>query len=793
MTTDLPRRRWALDLGATAALLVVPIIGFAPTFDSAVYLVAAVGGALLGLAIAAVGAWRRWGVLVLAALTIGAYFVFGAALALPHTAILGVIPSIDSFVQLAVGVVTSWKSLLTTVAPVAASDGHLLVPFLLSLIAGVLSASLALRARPPAWALLPAAAFLAVQIALGTARAAAPLVQGLLFAIVAISWLAVRQAWQPARAAISIGEEGQAAPSGLATRRLVAGAIVLAIAATAGVATSALAAANEPRYVLRDVVIPPFDVRQYPSPLQSFRAYVRDYPDEPLFSASGLPEKARIRLATMDAYDGTVLNVADEGAGSSSAFSSVRSNMSPEATGTPVTIHVEVEALDTVWLPDAGQMTQVTFEGDRAEQLRRTAYYNDATGTAVVTAGIERGVAYTFDTLLPAQPSDEQLADVDFAPVRMPEQEDVPTDFAEIASDMVADATTPIEQARALQQALSQDGFFSHGLEGQVLSRAGHGAERISTLLNGQQMIGDDEQYAVAMALLAGQLGMPARVVMGFYPDEDQTGPVFTATGESLHAWVEIAFDRYGWVSFDPTPPEDQVPNDQTTKPRADPKPQVLQPPPPEQQPVDLPPTVPDERGSEDEENDIASIIGLILLIILIVLAVLALFLAPFVVIGGLKSARRRRRLTAERSADRISGGWDELLDRSSDYGTPVRPGGTRAEDAVVVGTAFAEPQVASLARRADADVFGPADPTPEDVEEFWREVDGIIGGMRQKVSFWRRLRASLEVRSLLAGTRFALPEPRQRRKPRSEADAASAPDAPTTPDTSDGAEGERV
>jgi hypothetical protein len=782
MTAVLPLRRWVLDLSATAILLSVAVIGFWPTFDGPIYLLAAGGGAVLGIAVAAVGAWRRWGVLVLAGLTIGVYFVFGAALALPHTALLGFIPSLESLRQLAVGVVTSWKALLTTVAPVAASDGHLLVPFLLCLVAGVLTASLALRVHPPAWALLPAAALLATQIALGTAQPAAPLVQGLIFAIVAIVWLAVRQAWQPARAAISLGEAGGASPAGLATRRIVAGAVVLAIAATAGVATAALAAANEPRYVLRDVVIPPFDVRQYPSPMQSFRAYVRDFPDEPLFTASGLPEGARIRLATMDAYDGTVINVADEGAGSSSAFTPVRGKMSPEATGTPVTIHVEIDGLDTVWLPDAGSMTSVAFDGEGAEQLRRTAYYNEATGTAVVTGGIERGVAYTFDALLPVVPSDEQLADTDFAPVRSPEQESVPTDFAEIASDLVADATTPIEQARALQQALSQDGFFSHGLEGQVLSRAGHGAERISTLLTGQQMIGDDEQYAVAMALLADQLGMPARVVMGFYPDEDQTGPVFTATGESLHAWVEIAFDGYGWVPFDPTPPEDQVPNDQTTKPRADPKPQVLQPPPPEQQPVDLPPTVPDERGSEDEENNIASIIGLVLLIVLVVLLVAAILVAPFVVIGGLKAARRRRRLSADRTADRISGGWDELLDRSSDYGAPVRPGGTRAEDAAIVGTAFAEPQVSTLARRADADVFGPTDPTPEDVEEFWREVDGIVGEMRQKVSFWGRVRARLDVRSLLAGTRFALPEPRRRRT-KGEADAASPGDAPPVAD----------
>ena len=45
----------------------------------------------------------------------------------------------------------------------------------------------------------------------------------------------------------------------------------------------------------------------------------------------------------------------------------------------------------------------------------------------------------------------------------------------------------------------------------------------------------DDEQYAVAMALMARKLNIPARVVMGFYPDwdevEDPSAPI-ALTGE---------------------------------------------------------------------------------------------------------------------------------------------------------------------------------------------------------------------------------------------------------------------
>jgi len=303
--------------------------------------------------------------------------------------------------------------------------------------------------------------------------------------------------------------------------------------------------------------------------------------------------------------------------------------------------------------------------------------------------------------------------------------------------------------------------------------------------------VGDDEQYATAMALLAAQVGIPARVVMGFYPDEDAAdAPVFTATGDNLHAWVEVAFDDAGWVPFDPTPPDDQVPSDQTTKPKADPKPQVLQPPPPPAEPVDLPPTVADDRGSEDEDGLDLGLLWTIVSIGVGVLGLLAVLLAPFIVIGALKATRRRQRRDAERASDRISGGWDELVDRATDYGAPVPSGATRQEEAGVLTAALAEPRVASLATRADLEVFGPTEPTPDDIEAFWTQVDEIVGGMGKERSLWQRLRARLSIRSLLEGTRFALPA---RLTPPPRAAKPAATSAAAAPDAADAAPSKRA
>lgn len=750
----IPLRRWMLDIGAVIVLLGASAAGFWPSFAGPSFLGAALGGALIGIAIAAVSAWRHWGVLIVAGLTVLAYFVFGGALALPHTTILGIIPSIDTLQQLAVGVITSWKQMLTTVAPVAGADGHFIVPFLLLLVTAVLTASLALRLRQPAWALIPAGALLAAVIALGTPEPAVPVIQGAVFAVASIAWLAVRQIWAPQNAAVSVGEVDAARANQMRMRRLISGAAVLVVAAGAGVATSALTAPAEVRHVLRDTIIPPFDVRDFPSALQSFRGHVRDDADSTLFTVQGLPEDARIRLAAMDEFDGQVINVVDGGPGTSSAFAPIRSNMSPDAEGLPVTLQVEIDGYSDVWVPQAGLVSEIRFEGDDADALRRSTYYSSGSATAVATPGLSTGDSYTVQTTVPATVTDEQLAEAEFGSVRLPKNDNVPEELTALAAEVVSEATTPVEQVQALSSFLSEDGFFSHGLEGEVLSRSGHTSERISALIGGDQMIGDDEQYAVAMALLSGELGIPARVVMGFYPDEKDAGAAsFAASGENIHAWVEVNFDGFGWVPFDPTPPEDQVPNDQNTKPRADPKPQVLQPPPPPQEPVDLPPTLPDDRESEDESLNILGILGAILLIGGISLGILALLAAPFIIIGAWKASRRRARRSAERTADRIAGGWDELTDRAVDYGARLTAGATRGEEATLLAGSLAVPTVTMLADRADAEVFGPRDPSVEDVDAFWQEVDGIVVGLGSEAGFWKRMKARLSLRSLLGGS----------------------------------------
>lgn len=62
------------------------------------------------------------------------------------------------------------------------------------------------------------------------------------------------------------------------------------------------------------------------------------------------------------------------------------------------------------------------------------------------------------------------------------------------------------------------------------------------------------EQIASSMVVLARANGIPARLVTGFVPDEqDPVTGVFTVRERDSHAWAEVWFPEVGWVPFDPT------------------------------------------------------------------------------------------------------------------------------------------------------------------------------------------------------------------------------------------------
>lgn len=62
------------------------------------------------------------------------------------------------------------------------------------------------------------------------------------------------------------------------------------------------------------------------------------------------------------------------------------------------------------------------------------------------------------------------------------------------------------------------------------------------------------DYYATSMVVMARAVGLPARLVMGFASGTyDESQNQFVVTEADAHSWVEIYFQDFGWIGFEPT------------------------------------------------------------------------------------------------------------------------------------------------------------------------------------------------------------------------------------------------
>ena len=769
-----PAWHFALDAGALVVLLGLGVLGFSLSFGGDPhYLIAGFGGILLGLGIAAANARLRLGALITAAATLGCYLVLGTLFAVPDAAIAGFVPTPESLRTLLLGVVFAWKDMLTVGVPVGTAGGMLIVPFLSALLTALVAGLMTWRLKSPYWPLLPVLVLFVTGIAFSTNAGFLNVERGISLTVVGVAWATFRRdahrRSDTRKISVNRPDADAATARRAKVRRLASAAGVIAACVAVTAVASPLVTATDDRTVLRNTIVPPFDPKDYITPLASFRNFVKDKKDDNLFVVKGLPRDGRVRLAALDAFNGTNYNMDPDSSGNFSKVGDAKSlNTLAESDGivpsTEYTLDIIIEDYQGYFLPGGRRTTGISFTGD-SSGAASGLYFNSGSDTAVTTKGLGKGDAYSVQVSDPAKLEHGQLTQYDFAKMALPDASEVPPVVGSQANDLSADAPTAIDRVRQIEAHFQKKGAFSNGLidEGQLPSVSGHGSARIRSLLTAKQMLGDDEQYAVAMSLMLRHLGIPSRVVMGFYPDpkspENGAGEV-KITGKDVHAWVEVAFDRVGWVSFDPTPPKDNVPIPPDPENKSKPKPQVLQPPPPPQEPADLPPdSSPDALDADQKKNNPWLFWGPILTAIGIALIPVGILALPLLLIAMLKSRRRKARFSAGHPAQRVGGGWNEVVSLATDMGAAVDTRATRRESAVVLSEAF--PGTAGtttlLAHRADASIFGAGQPSEAEVREYWTIVDGSLKEMTATVGFWRRQAARFSPRSLLSDGRTAL------------------------------------
>lgn len=125
----------------------------------------------------------------------------------------------------------------------------------------------------------------------------------------------------------------------------------------------------------------------------------------------------------------------------------------------------------------------------------------------------------------------------------------MPGRVANLAQQIVAGAETDYAKALTLEKYLSTT--YPYDLN---VPPSRPGADAVDRFLF-EDKRGFCQQFATAMAVMARAAGLPSRVATGYLPGEySPMAGGYIVRARDAHSWVEIYFQKHGWVPFDPTP-----------------------------------------------------------------------------------------------------------------------------------------------------------------------------------------------------------------------------------------------
>ncbi len=302
-------------------------------------------------------------------------------------------------------------------------------------------------------------------------------------------------------------------------------------------------------------------------------------------------QRTYLRLAGLDAFDGGTWRLGAPGETTyqpdPAHLHSTRGQLPEEshaAATTPVEASIEVLALENIYVPVPYQPRRVQGPG-RDEMVWSTEGGFLATwatqpgeeateGEGEPRVGVRPGFAYEVLAERPT-PTAEELRAAEAQGEQRARRTQLPRDYEELRAQAEAiyaeaGATTDVDRALALQDWFAgPDSTFTYDLD--VEPMRDDDALRRFVL---EERRGYCESFATAMAVMLRATDVPARVAVGFLPGRVTGGPSdedegdaedevelteYTVSTSDAHAWVEVWFPEHGWITFEPTPRDDET------------------------------------------------------------------------------------------------------------------------------------------------------------------------------------------------------------------------------------------
>jgi hypothetical protein len=682
----------------------------------------------------------------------GGFVVVAGILLFPDT-LLVVVPTAETLAEMSRAASTALAAISEQAAPVEVTTEFVLLTCLGAWAVATAADGLAFRARQPLLALVPA---LGLFVFPAVVRATSPAWYTAWFLLGAAGLLlfegrARLAGWgrlvSSARSRPGTGWRLPLTPAAQTGRWLALGAGLLALT----VPWLLPGYGQQPVLDFKDG--PGADTGVALNPFISLRTRLTNQEDVPVFRAR-TTQRERWRLMVYDRFDGTDFAPSSDPRANLAEFRGpVPGEQDPDLPVTQVTQEVEIQQLDSFWLPAATVPVRV--------DAGRRVMTNPIFASLTINQRLRRGFGYTVVSQVPRIEAGDLDGPVDYRdhPELRPYLDTGSLDQevrqqAETLTEQKR-ADTPFEKALAIQDYLRGESF-RYNLDVPSLSAGGNQLRRFLTDVRE----GYCEQFAIAMAMMARQVGVPSRVAVGFTSGDIIDNNYQQVTTHDAHAWPELWFPEAGWVPFEPTPRADgtvdvpiyttlsgRVPAGQTT-----PGGQPTDPGPTPTTPLQQPPE-PDPAGEGDPLAGAQSETGWLErpLVRAGLAVVLLVALVP-----GLKTARNAlaRRRAGRRPRDAVAESYAELTSWARDAGIGRRPAETPAAYARRLGDDFAadaDPlvELTGLFERAE---YGAAEPNGDQADRARWLARSARARLVGRLGWRRRLLAAVSPRSLVAG-----------------------------------------
>ncbi len=672
---------------------------------------------------------------------------------------VGGLPTPGAYSAFARGLIDGWADLLSSAPPADITEQLRALPFAVAWLAAAVGGEIVRHSRRPGLPAIGPILALSLSLLFTVEERWLALVQGAGILAGTFALIVVGQRFER-RVATRTDDEVDASAVATNRVRLMLGAVVIVgtvlLAPVLGPRLP-LAEANE-RFDLRQYQVPPFDPLAVPSPLVQLKASLKDdRRDDIVFEVAGETPVDRWPVAVMSDYDGVVWTVADpERDPDATEFVPVDTQLpeldDPLPEGATTVEHtVTIRDLGGSFLPAAGTARRLELPEDVDPRL------NMLTGTVALPGGVPDGLTYEVESAVVPTPTEEQLAAATITPVdRTEELELLPPPVRNLAADLVEGRNRGWDQMAAIRDEFVASGFYDVSPD----TPPGHSYARIATMLEDpERVVGFEEQYAAAAAVMAQVAELPVRVVVGYrIPAAAWQDGRAEVSAADIAAWVELDAGELGWIPVDVTPDRSRTPDPETqgatTEEVAIPNPPPPPPPPPQVEP----PRQEDEEVDDDPEPvrhrfDEAGVSPWAVAGVTVVGLPVLLFVLFAAVVAVWKALRRHRRRTRASTTGRIAGAWAEAVDRCTEAGAPRPVDTTPTETARMYvggqGLAGVEDDLRQLAGQVDRATYAARPPSDDHATEAWRCSDEVVAELRRSRTHVQRVKMQLDPRPL--------------------------------------------